>query len=137
MKLIAGLLILGGVGGGLALTNPSPETYAEAASYKLVEKLQTETCGELSNPLGINLQEQCQTIVADLRPQLQGLIGESTTRSNLGIASHYKTTLSAGALLPEFLADKLPSFEVESVGIGTQILFYRAEEVPAADSGEG
>ncbi|MEM9770520.1 MAG: DUF4359 domain-containing protein [Cyanobacteria bacterium P01_D01_bin.73] len=133
MKLIAGLVALVAVGGGLALTNPSPEAYAEEASHKLVEKLQTESCSKLSNTFGINLQEQCRKVVADLRPQLKGLIESGTERTNLGVVSHYKTTLTASSLLPDFLSGQLPSYEVESLGVATQFVFYRAEEVPAPE----
>ncbi len=133
MKFIVGLVALVGIGGGLTLTNPSPETYAEEASHKLVEKLQTETCSELSNTFGINLQEQCRNVVADLRPQLKGLIETSTERTNLGVVSHYKTKLTADSLLPDFLSGQLPSYEVESIGVATQFMFYRAEEVPAPE----
>ena len=136
MKLIASLVVLAGVGGGLALTNPSPESYAEQASHKLVEKLQTDACDEVENTFGLDLQSACKDVVAELRPQLQVLIKGSTKRSNLVFISHYHTTLTANTLLPEFLAGKLPSYEVESLGVGTQVLFYRAEEVPAPVEGE-
>ena len=136
MKLIVGLVALVGVGGGLALTNPSPESYSEQASYRLVEQLQTEACDEVENALGIDLKAACRDVVADLRPQLQSLIKANTERINLVVMSHYKTSFTANSLLPEFLAGELPSYEVESVGVATQVLIYRAEEVPAPDGGE-
>ena len=136
MKLIVGLVALVGVGGGLALTNPSPDRYAENASYRLVEKLQTEACDEVQNALGIDLQGACRDVVAELRPQLQTLIKANTERINLVVMSHYKTSLTANTLLPEFLAGELPSYEVESLGAATQVLIYRAEEVPAPEQAE-
>ena len=136
VKLIVGLVALLGIGGGLALTNPSPDRYAENASYRLVEKLQTEACDEVQNALGIDLQGACRDVVAELRPQLQTLIKANTERINLVVMSHYKTSLTANTLLPEFLAGELPSYEVESLGAATQVLIYRAEEVPAPEQAE-
>ncbi|HEY9688723.1 MAG TPA: DUF4359 domain-containing protein [Coleofasciculaceae cyanobacterium] len=119
---IPGAIVLA-IGAGLAVTNPPPDRYASVAADYISTKLQTSTCQDAPG----FLQTACQATVSQLRPTIGQVVLRSTDRQNFFLFSIYRTKLDLRDLVPAPLGDKLPSYEAESLGIGTQIVTYRTE----------
>jgi uncharacterized protein YceK len=125
-QLTASLLgiVLVGAGTAAALTNPSPAAYEDYATQRLTEYLQENTCAKA----GLALQSSCQSVIQDNRSQLQKLIAANTERQNYFFLSIYKTNLSPGDLLPEFLGNLLPDYHFETAGLLSNFHIYKAEK---------
>jgi hypothetical protein len=65
--------------------------------------------------------------VGQLRPAIRQVVLQNTDRQNFWLFSLYRTELSLQELVPAPFGDQLPSYEAESLAIGTRILPYRTE----------
>ncbi len=117
------LLITVAVVAGLVVTNPSPAAYEQYALAQANRYLNEEVCTDLPESVEQLLGGQCTEIVQTLQPEMGPLIRDRTERLNLGVASVYRTTLG----VPEL--PMVPRYEVETVGIVTQFITYRAQKV--------
>jgi Domain of unknown function (DUF4359) len=126
LKLTASLLgfIVLGLGVATAVTNPDQATYNEFATQKLSEYLQEDTCAKA----GIALQAPCSSLVKDNQSQIQKLIESNTQRQNLLFLSIYKTDITPGNLLPDFIGNSLPSYHFETAGILNSFHIYKVEK---------
>lgn len=129
--LILGGVILAGVGGVLALTNPEPSEYADYAADELVAYAKQELCDSSASDWGTFLGNSCQTLLDAGRAPARELIRQQTQRQDFLLFSLYQTDLSFEAFIPAGLLDQsLPSYHVEAVGIFERIFIYKAEERP-------
>ncbi len=119
---IPGAIVLA-IGAGLAVTNPPPDRYASAAADYISNQLQTRTCQDAPG----FLQAACQATAGQLRPTIAQVVLRNTDRQDFYLFSIYRTKLDLRELVPPPLGNKLPSYEAESLGIGTQIITYRTE----------
>lgn len=102
------LAVAAGVG-GLAMTNPGPEEFRQFAGKRLVEAITREVCTEGGLPMTLRLLLQnCPELVASQQEVLGRIALESSQRTNLGLASVYRTELGGQQLLP---ALRLPRYE--------------------------
>jgi hypothetical protein len=125
-KLIAYLvgIVLLGLGGVAAITNPDPKTYEEFAARQLSQYLKENTCAKA----GLALQSSCGSLIEDNQAQIQQLISTNTERQNFLLLSIYKTDLSPGELLPDFLSNLLPSYHFETVGAFSHFQVYKIKK---------
>lgn len=119
---IPGAIVLA-LGAGLAITNPLPDRYASFAADYISNQLQTRTCQDAPD----FLQTACQATASQLRPTIAQVVLRNTDHQNFYLFSIYRTKLDLRELVPPPLGDKLPSYEAESLGIGSQIITYRTE----------
>jgi hypothetical protein len=115
-----GLIILGGVGSAMAITNPSPVAYEEFAVLRLTEYLKQEVCSQAPTLLGNSLQAQCLAVVNSSQPQLKQIIARSTQQQNFLLFSIYKTELAVSPMLP--------SYHVETLAILRSFHIYKTEQ---------
>jgi Domain of unknown function (DUF4359) len=120
---LLGLIVLG-LGAATAITNPDQSTYNEFATQKLSEYLQEDTCAKA----GIALQAPCSSLVNDNQSQIQKLVAANTQRQNFIFFSIYKTDITPGNLLPDFLSNALPSYHFETAGILNSFHVYKVEK---------
>ncbi len=127
MKILTwvGLVGLAAATGGLVMTNPPTDAYLLYAEQRSQQFLTAEICTQLPENLPAVLAGQCNALVESLRPDLADLLRDRTDRLNLGVASLYRTTLSAPGI------PLLPSYRVETLGILGRFFTYRAQRLPA------
>ncbi|MBD2555053.1 DUF4359 domain-containing protein [Limnothrix sp. FACHB-708] len=118
---VSGVIVA--IGAGLAVTNPNPDRYADFAADYISREVQESTCQDAPG----FLQVACQGTVGQLRPAIRQVVLQNTDRQNFWLFSLYRTELSLQELVPAPFGDKLPSYEAESLAIGTRILPYRTE----------
>ncbi|MFM7549346.1 MAG: DUF4359 domain-containing protein [Cyanobacteriota bacterium] len=95
--------------GGLALTNPGPDEFQEFAGQRLVQAITQEICLENALPLALRLVLQhCPDLVASQRQVLGRIALENSRRTNLGLASVYRTELGGQRLLADL---RVPRYE--------------------------
>ncbi len=115
-----GLAVLGTVltasVAGMILTNPGSTAYQEYAVEKLNLELKERGCSQVGA-----LKGACHALVAELRPQMGGIISQGTERKNFLFFSIYSTDLS--------LHPSLPSYHFETVGVFYNFYTYKAEEL--------
>ncbi|GAB4353439.1 MAG: hypothetical protein Fur0042_22200 [Cyanophyceae cyanobacterium] len=120
------------IAGGLAVTNPSQEQYAQVAGQRLGNLLKDEACGAEGSSdrgaVGEFLGGQCRNLVDAVTPELGRLIEGNTQRSNYGLASHFQTRISFEDSALAGLVKDLPTYEAAAVGVGTQVIIYRFEK---------
>lgn len=131
--LILGGIAFGGVGIGMALTNPSPEDYEEFAVGQLQEIMEQEGCDnlpkeftggiEIPEGLGNILQTQCPNIVEKASPILKRIITSSTQRQNFVILSIYRTDFSRNPV-----AGYLPADQFATVAVFNRFYLYQADK---------
>ena len=126
MKVLQVIAAVGGValvglGGVMALTNPSQETYEEYAVEQLTTYLKEEACPQAPKVLGDLLQHQCKTLVDTGRPQIQQLITKTTQRQNFILFSIYRTNLEIGPVLPVY--------HFETLGVLQKFYIYQADKI--------
>jgi hypothetical protein len=121
-------IALGGIGGMMAMTNPTPEEYQVYAAETLTGHLETQLCQNLLSELGevSELAEflglQCETLLQTNQTVLSQLISDSTRRYNLGVASWYRTTLA----LPTFL--NAPAYHIDTIGAFGQFFTFQVKQ---------
>lgn len=114
----AGLVGLGAV---MAATNPEEAAFEEFA----VQKLKTEGCKEIPSML----RDQCPGFVDTNKAELKKLIIRNSDRQNYFFFSIYSTNLSARSVFPGVpFFIKLPSFQLETVGMFGKFYIYDAEK---------
>jgi hypothetical protein len=111
-----GLLLVGmallGLGGAMALTNPTQAGYEAYATAKLTEYLSQNTCAEAGM-----LKDGCNQLIRENQSEIKEIIAANTQRENFLFLSRYSTELSVSELLPPFLSGLVPSYHFETVGI--------------------
>ena len=116
-----GLAVLGAV---MAILNTKEAAFEEFA----VHKLKTEGCKEIP-PV---LREQCPGFVETNKAELKKLITQNSDRQNYFFFSIYSTNLSARSIFPGVpFFIKLPSFQLETVGMFGKFYIYDAEKQEA------
>ncbi|MEO0827965.1 MAG: DUF4359 domain-containing protein [Cyanobacteria bacterium J06639_16] len=122
-------IALVGAGGVLVVTNPDRVDYEQYATDQLTAYLQTEVCADAPSILGgftgaaELLSQQCETLIQDNRTQIESLVSNSTTQTDLWILTIYQTTLQVPGV------EGLPAWEFESVGIFQRFITYKAAQV--------
>ncbi|MBW4419683.1 MAG: DUF4359 domain-containing protein [Myxacorys californica WJT36-NPBG1] len=112
---------LAGLGAVMALLNPEEAAFEEFA----VRKLKTDGCKEIPSIL----REQCPEFVETNKAEVKKLITRNSDRQNYFFFSIYSTNLSARSLFPGVpFFIKLPSFQLETVGMFGKFYIYDAEK---------
>lgn len=116
LLLISGGIAIGGLGVGMALTNPSPEEYEAFAVEQLKEIIKEEGCDklpqeltggiEIPESLGNILQNQCPNILEKASPILRQIIASNTQRQNFVVLSIYRTDFSRNPVAGYLPADQ-------------------------------
>ena len=119
------LALAAGVG-GLAATNPGPTDFQEFAGQRLVEAITREVCTEGPLPMALRLLLQdCPALVASQQQVLGRIALDSSKRTNLGLASVYRTELGGQQLLP---ALRVPRYEALTLaGAGRFVVVNTSE----------
>ena len=117
----SGMIVTGLVGLSLALTNPSPKTYEEYATARIVDYLKENVCPEVGDKLGGFLKNQCRNLVDIGRPQIKQILAQDTQRQNFLFFSIYETNLS--------ISKGLPSYHIQTIGVFNTFIVYEAEEI--------
>jgi Domain of unknown function (DUF4359) len=120
--LIGGSLGLISIIAGLIFTNPAPAAYEKYLVEEIRRRAQQECSRSSENTIGTLVANiTCQNLVAAGRPYLQKLlkpmIGDRTTRMNLGIASLYTTQID--------IAELNFSGRIETIGILDRFFTYQ------------
>jgi hypothetical protein len=110
-------VVVAGLGGVLAMTNPNPTAYETFATNKLADYLSTKLCGNEAKKLG--LQQDCEDTLRSGRVPLRRFITRQTDRQNFLFFSIYTTQLEISPLLP--------SYRFETVGGLGQFYVYKSE----------
>jgi len=117
---LSGLLLLT-VGASLVLLNPKPSEYEEYATQTLITYLKDDVCVENIPIFGGFLKTRCAELVDRNQDEIQQFIIGNTERENYYFFSLYRTRLS--------VADFLPTYEFETLGIFQRFYTYREEEL--------
>ncbi len=120
---IAGGVVLLGLGGLLAQTNPDQAAYEAFATQAATDYLQHEGCTKA--PFG--LEDECRSALKSNQAQIRKVIANGTERHNFGLFSLYTTDLSLSSLVP-FLGPLLPSYHVESIGGLGKFVIYKTQK---------
>jgi Domain of unknown function (DUF4359) len=120
--LIGGSLGLISIIAGLIFTNPAPAAYEKYLVEEIRRRTQQECSRASENTIGTLVANiTCQNLVAAGRPYLQKLlkpmIGDRTTRLDLGIASLYTTQID--------IAELNFSGRIETIGILDRFFTYQ------------
>lgn len=113
---ILGLIVLG-LGGVMAATNPSDEAYDEYATVRLTEYLDENVCAEA----GL-LKQQCTNLLKSGQAQLKAEIAKRTQKHNWWILTTYETDLSV-SFLPF-----VPSYDVKVLGAFNSFYIYKIQK---------
>ena len=109
----------------LALTNPSPEDYAEHAGKQLITVLTRELCQSEGVPMLLRMWvRDCPQLVASQQQALASLAARFTTRLNLGVASIYTTQLGGQELAPGV---SLPRVKAVTLAAAGRFVMLRSE----------
>jgi hypothetical protein len=114
--------------GGLALTNPGPEEFQAFAAQRLVDTITREICQEKVLPLALRLVLQnCPELVASQRGVLGRIALQHSQRTNLVVASVYRTELGGQRLLPDL---QLPRYRATTLAGAGQFLVVNTSAMP-------
>lgn len=124
----AALVVAAGAA-GLAVTNPGPEEFQEFAGRRLVDTITREICVENTLPMAVRvLLDNCPDLVASQQRVLGRIALEHSSRTNLGLASVYRTELGGQQLLAEL---RVPRYEAVTVaGAGQFLLVSTSQSQP-------
>jgi hypothetical protein len=114
-------IILIGLGGLMAITNPGKQDYQQYASETINSRLKQQVCDENSQQMGSWLQSHCHTLVDTASPHLAQVIDRQTKRQNFLLFSIYQTDFSG----PE----PLPNYHFATVGLFDNFFTYQAEKI--------
>lgn len=106
-----GVVVLVGVGGWLALTNPSPVAYRSFATQQTVKLLLRDVCQtdqRRSDTLEKLWGNNCQALAKDGAAEINTFVTHNTQRQNLGVCSLYTT--------------ELPFYSLKVLGIANQFV---------------
>lgn len=120
------LAVVAGVG-GLAATNPGPDDFQEFAGRRLADTISREICLENGLPMAVRLLLQnCSALVASQQQVLGRLALDHSQRTNLGVASLYRTQLGGQQLLADL---RLPRYEaITLAGAGQFVVVNTSEQ---------
>ena len=105
---------------GLVLSNPDPDDFQEFAGRRLVNTLIQEVCLGSTLPMAMRLLlERCPELVASQQQVLGRVALDNSQRTNLGLASVYRTQLGGQQLLPDL---RLPRYEALTLAGAGQFL---------------
>lgn len=114
---------------GLAVTNPGPEDFQVFAGRRLVDTITREICGENRLPGALRLLLQnCPDLVASQEQVLGRIALEHSRRTNLGLASIYRTEVGGQQLLALL---RLPRYEAITVAGAGQFVLVSTGQSPA------
>jgi Domain of unknown function (DUF4359) len=123
---VGGILLVGVVG-GLAATNPSQSEYEAYATQEVAAYLRSTICNEIPPTLQSILQNRCATLMENNRTEIHSQVGQlvsnHTTRTNCILFSLYQTQLKVPGL------KMLPAYEFKTLGIGRHFFTYRAGQM--------
>lgn len=119
------LAVAAGVG-GLVVTNPGPDDFQDFAGKRLVDLITQEVCVEATLPMALRLLLQnCPELVASQQQVLGRIALDHSKRTNLGVASVYRTQLGGQQLLAEL---RVPRYEaVTLAGAGHFVVVNTSE----------
>lgn len=119
------LAVAAGVG-GLVVTNPGPDDFQDFAGKRLVDMITQEVCVEATLPMALRLLLQnCPELVASQQQVLGRIALDHSKRTNLGVASVYRTQLGGQQLLAEL---RVPRYEaVTLAGAGHFVVVNTSE----------
>ncbi|MFP4254908.1 MAG: DUF4359 domain-containing protein [Halothece sp.] len=115
--IIGGLAVIG-VGGAMAATNPSRESYKDYAAEKMSTHLKEEVCSDAPEAL----QGSCASLVDVGRGPMKDMIDNSTERHNYILFSIYETTFN----LPN--VPGVESYRFKTIGIFQNLWIYESQE---------
>jgi hypothetical protein len=103
--------------GGLVITNPGANEFADFAGHRLVHLITREICVENTLPLSLRLLLQnCPELVASQQQVLGRIALQNTRRINLGVASFYRTELGGQQLLPNLQIPRYRALTLAAAG---------------------
>ena len=112
--------------GGLAITNPGPDDFRDFAGQRLVDTITQEICVENTLPMALRLMLQsCPDLVASQQEVLGRIALEHSNRTNLGLASLYRTELGGQQLLPDL---RIPRYEALTLAGAGQFVVVNTKE---------
>lgn len=113
--------------GGLAVTNPGPDEFQEFAGRRLADTITREICVENGLPMALRLLLQhCPDLVASQQQVLGCIALDNSQRTNLGVASLYRTQLGGQQLLADL---RLPRYEaITLAGAGQFVVVNTSEQ---------
>lgn len=120
IPLLLGGIVLLGVAGAMAVTNPDKPAYDDYATERLTLYLKDDLCAKAPVIFGVALQNQCRETVNNNQSQLEQIISANTNQQNFLLFSLYKTDLSIGP--------PLPSYHFETIGVFYNFYTYKAEQ---------
>ena len=111
------VLALAAGAGGLVVTNPGPDDFQEFAGKRLVDTITQEICVENTLPMALRLiLQNCPDLVASQQQVLGRIALEHTKRTNLGVASVYRTELGGQQLLPDLNVPRYEALTLAGAG---------------------
>ena len=113
---LASIIGVCGLGGVMALTNPSRSSYEVYAVEQLGELAKSQ-CNQAPAGFGIVLQGPCRAAIEAFKPQIRPMLAAATTRQNFIIFSIYRSNLSIPAV-------NLHA-QVKSIGIFNNFYTYK------------
>lgn len=123
---LVALGLAGGVGLGLACTNPDADAFEQFAGEELVRRLGEELCGETQVPLLLRMMvRECPQLIRSQRLPLARLVGAHTRRRNLVLLSLYRTDIGGQPLLPGW---SLPRYRATTLAVAGRFLVLEARE---------
>jgi hypothetical protein len=120
---VTGVALIG-LGGFMAVTNPTEPAYEEYAVEKLSGYAKENACEKVSF-----LADRCRSLIDSRESEIQQVIAENTNRQDFVLFSIYTTKLSTQALLPAQLQGVAPAltYEFETVGVMQSFYTYKAK----------
>jgi hypothetical protein len=122
-------MVLVGLGVAMAVTNPDQAAYNQYAAHLLSQQIQEKECVKLDD----SFRDLCKLLERqEGQALLKQLVAKNTERQNFWLWSIYKTNLSTGDIVPDFLSNLLSlptvSYHAETIGLFGQFQTYKAEQ---------
>ncbi len=119
LKWQIGLLVIAagsGLGGVMALTNPSRAAYENYAVDRIGE-LAKDKCDRAPNGLGVFIQGPCRAAIEAYKPELRPILAAATIRQNWVLFSIYRSNIMVPIVNLQV--------QVESIGIFDRFFVYK------------
>ena len=119
MKWQIGLLMIvagSGLGGVMALTNPSQSAY-ESFAVDRIGDLAKDKCDRAPNGLGAFIQGPCRAAIEAYKPELRPILAAATSRQNWVLFSVYRSNIMVPIVNLQV--------QVESIGIFDRFFVYK------------
>lgn len=110
------IVVGSGLGGVMALTNPSRAAY-EGYAVDRIGELAKDQCNRAPNGLGAMIQGPCRAAIEAYQPQLQPILATVTSRQNWMFFSIYRSSLMVPIVNLQV--------DVESIGILDRFFTYK------------